>query len=186
MLWHWIWLAKIIDSSKASLKAVLLHIGNTFASLLLGHSVHLEDNYNDLSMILEKINNQHKISLLFMLTEQSSQRPPLERNWLTSSKCLNTWSKTLIPPDKVLTPFLHTKLGLMKHFVKSLHKDGKGHRYVPKSIRIQVKRKFLLAPTSKTVIRLPLFRNNRGHRKISMGLFQKCSAQFLGDTKHSL
>ncbi|GBN21312.1 hypothetical protein AVEN_108174-1 [Araneus ventricosus] len=45
-----------IDSSKTRLKAVLLHNGNSFSSLPLGHSVHLEENYNDLSMILEKIN----------------------------------------------------------------------------------------------------------------------------------
>ncbi|GBM13696.1 hypothetical protein AVEN_148214-1 [Araneus ventricosus] len=44
-----------IYSSKTSLKEVLLYIGNSFASLPLGH-VHLEENYNDLSMILEKIN----------------------------------------------------------------------------------------------------------------------------------
>ncbi|GBM25033.1 hypothetical protein AVEN_50368-1 [Araneus ventricosus] len=50
-----------IDSSKASLKAVLLHNGNSFASLFLGYSVHLEENYNDLSMILEKINyHEHR------------------------------------------------------------------------------------------------------------------------------
>ncbi|GBO42436.1 hypothetical protein AVEN_31654-1 [Araneus ventricosus] len=46
------------DSSKTSLKAVLLHIGNSFASLPLGHSMHLEENYNYLSLILEKINYQ--------------------------------------------------------------------------------------------------------------------------------
>ncbi|GBN17182.1 hypothetical protein AVEN_147661-1 [Araneus ventricosus] len=45
-----------IYSSKTSLKAVFLHNGNSFASLPLGHTVHLEENYNDLSMILEKIN----------------------------------------------------------------------------------------------------------------------------------
>ncbi|GBM00023.1 hypothetical protein AVEN_30745-1 [Araneus ventricosus] len=39
-----------IDSSKTSLKAVLLHNGNSFAPLSLGHSVHLEENYNDLSV----------------------------------------------------------------------------------------------------------------------------------------
>ncbi|GBN00048.1 hypothetical protein AVEN_192954-1 [Araneus ventricosus] len=50
-----------IDSSKTSLKTVLLHNGNSFASLPLGHSVHLEENYNDLSMILEKINyHEHR------------------------------------------------------------------------------------------------------------------------------
>ncbi|GBM11066.1 hypothetical protein AVEN_259757-1 [Araneus ventricosus] len=44
-----------IDSSKASLKAILLHNGKSFASFPLGHSLHLEENCNDLSMILEKI-----------------------------------------------------------------------------------------------------------------------------------
>ncbi|GBN48915.1 hypothetical protein AVEN_150706-1 [Araneus ventricosus] len=48
----------LIDSSETSLKAVLLHNGNSFASLPFGHSAHLAENYNDLSMILEKINYQ--------------------------------------------------------------------------------------------------------------------------------
>ncbi|GBN42456.1 hypothetical protein AVEN_265217-1 [Araneus ventricosus] len=47
-----------IDSSKTSFKAVLLPNGNSFTSLPLGHSVHLEENYNDLSMTFEKINYQ--------------------------------------------------------------------------------------------------------------------------------
>ncbi|GBM97385.1 hypothetical protein AVEN_105096-1 [Araneus ventricosus] len=47
-----------IDSSETSIKAVLLHNGNSFESLPLGHSVHLDENYKDLSMILEKINYQ--------------------------------------------------------------------------------------------------------------------------------
>ncbi|GBN02286.1 hypothetical protein AVEN_263056-1 [Araneus ventricosus] len=90
-----------IDSSKTRLEEVLLHNGNSFASLPLGHSLQMEENYNDLPMILEKINYQeyrwmvcgdfkmltmllvlagrlHKISLLPMLMGQSSQRPPLD------------------------------------------------------------------------------------------------------------
>ncbi|GBL92881.1 hypothetical protein AVEN_54548-1 [Araneus ventricosus] len=47
-----------IGSSKTSLKTVSLQNGNSFASLPLGHSVHLEENYNDLSVIPEKINYQ--------------------------------------------------------------------------------------------------------------------------------
>ncbi|GBL75008.1 hypothetical protein AVEN_219879-1, partial [Araneus ventricosus] len=53
-----------IDSSETSLKAVLLHNGELFASLPLGHSVHLEKNYNDLSMILEKINYKEHRSMV--------------------------------------------------------------------------------------------------------------------------
>ncbi|GBM21347.1 hypothetical protein AVEN_149916-1 [Araneus ventricosus] len=40
--WH-----LFIYSSKTSLKAVFLHNGNSFSSFSLGHSVHLEENYND-------------------------------------------------------------------------------------------------------------------------------------------
>ncbi|GBO32087.1 hypothetical protein AVEN_42455-1 [Araneus ventricosus] len=39
-------------------KAVLLHNDNSIASLPLGHSLQLEETYNDLTMILEKINDQ--------------------------------------------------------------------------------------------------------------------------------
>ncbi|GBO03258.1 hypothetical protein AVEN_24563-1 [Araneus ventricosus] len=49
-----------IDSSEKSLKAVLLQNGNSFASLPSGHMVHLEENNDDLSMILEKINYQER------------------------------------------------------------------------------------------------------------------------------
>ncbi|GBN35867.1 hypothetical protein AVEN_145467-1, partial [Araneus ventricosus] len=57
-----------IYSSKTSLKAVFLHNVNSFASLLLGHSVHLEENYNDLSMILEKVNYKEYCRDFKMLT----------------------------------------------------------------------------------------------------------------------
>lgn len=44
-----------IDSSKTSLKAVLLHNGNTHASLPVGHSVHMKENYENLEIFLNKI-----------------------------------------------------------------------------------------------------------------------------------
>jgi hypothetical protein len=44
-----------IDSSKSSLKVVLLHNGNNYNSLPIGHSVHLKESYEDLEMVLTKI-----------------------------------------------------------------------------------------------------------------------------------
>ena len=41
-----------IDSSKRSLKAVLLHNGNTYASLPVAHSVHLKECYENLEKLL--------------------------------------------------------------------------------------------------------------------------------------
>jgi hypothetical protein len=44
-----------IDSSKRSLKAVLLYRGDNCASLSIGHSVHLKESYENLELVLTKI-----------------------------------------------------------------------------------------------------------------------------------
>ncbi|GFV20682.1 uncharacterized protein TNCV_777271 [Trichonephila clavipes] len=44
-----------IDSSKRSLKAVLLHNGNRYASVPVGHSVHLKECYENIEFILNKL-----------------------------------------------------------------------------------------------------------------------------------
>ncbi|GFY17823.1 uncharacterized protein TNCV_1075581 [Trichonephila clavipes] len=44
-----------IDSSKRSWKAVLLHHGNRYASVPVGHSVHLKECYENLEFILNKL-----------------------------------------------------------------------------------------------------------------------------------
>jgi hypothetical protein len=43
-----------IDSSKRSLKAVLLHKGNNYASLPIGQRVHLKGSYENLELVLTK------------------------------------------------------------------------------------------------------------------------------------
>lgn len=43
-----------IDSSKRSLKAVLLHNGNFYASIPVGHSTYLKENYENLQELLLK------------------------------------------------------------------------------------------------------------------------------------
>jgi hypothetical protein len=49
-----------IDSSKRSLKVVLLHNGNRLASVPVAHSVHLKETYENLEQLLEKLNyKQH-------------------------------------------------------------------------------------------------------------------------------
>ena len=44
-----------IDSSKASLKCVLLHNGKRYTSISIGHSVHLKETYENMKMLLTKI-----------------------------------------------------------------------------------------------------------------------------------
>jgi len=45
-----------IDSSKLSLKAVLLHNDNTRPSIPVGHSVHNKESYEDMKILMEAIN----------------------------------------------------------------------------------------------------------------------------------
>jgi hypothetical protein len=45
-----------VDSSKLSLKAILLHNGNTLPSIPLGHSVHNKESYKNLKILMEAVN----------------------------------------------------------------------------------------------------------------------------------
>jgi hypothetical protein len=45
-----------IDLSKRSLKAVLLHNGSKYASVPVGHSVHLKESYENLALVLTTLN----------------------------------------------------------------------------------------------------------------------------------
>ena len=53
-----------IDSSKASLKAVLLHNGSKFPCVQLAHAVHMEETYEKLQVLLQKIRfEEHRWSI---------------------------------------------------------------------------------------------------------------------------
>ena len=43
-----------IDSSAKSLKAVLVHNGNQYPSILVGYSVHLKEDYDNVKTLLQK------------------------------------------------------------------------------------------------------------------------------------
>jgi hypothetical protein len=47
-----------IDSSKLSLKAVLLHNGNVLPSIPIGHAVHMNESYDNMKKLLNCINYQ--------------------------------------------------------------------------------------------------------------------------------
>ena len=44
-----------IDSSKRSLKCVLLHIGNKLGSIPVGHSVNMKEKYASVEIVLERL-----------------------------------------------------------------------------------------------------------------------------------
>lgn len=147
-----------IDSSKRSLKVVLLHNGNRYASIPIGHSVHLKEQYDNLQFVLQKIKyDDHKwimcgdLKVISMILGQQggyTKFPCFLCEWDSRDKenhwkkkewpqrlslepgVKNVLQKPLIEPTKVLLPPLHIKLGLMKQFVKALPKDGKCFQYI--------------------------------------------------------
>lgn len=147
-----------IDSSKRSLKAVLLHNGNKYASVPVGYSVYLTETYKNLETLLKAIEyKEHDwmicgdLKILCMLLGQQSgytKFPCFLCEWDSRTRDLH-WTKTkwkartslepglkniihesLIDPAKVLLPPLHIKLGLMKPFVKALNKEGDCFKYL--------------------------------------------------------
>jgi len=146
-----------IDSSTRSLKAVLLHNGNQYAPLPVGHSVVLNEEYHNLRFLLEKLsydihkwqmwrfkNNDDFIrstkwiyKICFICQWDSRARNehyirkdwPLRGNLTPGSK--NIIKKSLIPTDKVILPPLHIKLGLVKQFVKAMKTaESKAFMYI--------------------------------------------------------
>ena len=147
-----------IDSSKRSLKAVLLHNTNVYASIPVAHSVVIKEEYTNLKTVLEKIKyTEHRwqicgdLKILTILLGQQSgyTKNPcflcewdsrdrtnhyIRKEWPTRTSLQpgskNIINEPLVEPSKVLLPPLHIKLGLMKQWVKALNKNGECYQYL--------------------------------------------------------
>lgn len=148
-----------IDSSKVSLKVVLLHNGNKHASIPIGHSSTLKETYDNMDIVLKKINySAHKwlicgdlkiISILlgqqggftlnpcYLCQWNSRERAShwtkvYEKRMLCTSQ-RNVKHKALVDPQDVIIPPLHIKLGIMKQFTKALPYDGHTYKFIRKT-----------------------------------------------------
>lgn len=147
-----------IDSSKLSLKAVLLHNGNSLPSIPVGHAVHMKETYANMKLLLEAIRyKDHQwqicgdlkvIAILLgmqlgytkyccFLCEWDSRARSSHYNrkdWTPRETLqpgeMNVQHSPLVDRSKILLPPLHIKLGLMKNFVKGMNKDGAAFKYL--------------------------------------------------------
>ena len=147
-----------IDSSKRSLKCVLLHNGNLYGSIPLGHSTTLKEKYDEIKFVLEKNSyNQHQwiicvdlkmVAFLLGLQSGYTKFPCFlclwdsrarkehwtRKDWPVRSDLipgsLNVLAPPLVERSKIVFPPLHIKLGIMKQFVKALEKDGDCFKYI--------------------------------------------------------
>lgn len=149
-----------IDSSKRSLKGVLLHNMNHYAAIPIAHSTTMKEGYESLKNILKAIQyNKHKwlicgdlkVSGLLLGQQSGFTKTPCylclwdsrdrdkhytDHKW-PERKSLkvgehNIIEKPLVNPKNVLIPPLHIKLGIIKQFVKALDKDGRCFKYIEK------------------------------------------------------
>lgn len=147
-----------IDSSKVSIKGVLLHNTNVYAPVPIAHSTIMQEKYESMQVLLEKIDyKSHEwqicgdLKIITMLLGQQSgftKYPcylclwdsrnrkdhykdiqwPSRSSFEPGSK--NIINESLVNPSKILIPPLHIKLGLMKQFVKALDKTGQCFLYL--------------------------------------------------------
>jgi len=151
-----------IDSSKRSLKCVLLHNGNKYGSIPIAHSTKMKEQYDIIALVLEKIKyHEHQWVICvdlkmvnFLLGQQSGHTKypcflclwdsrdktqhwvrkewPRRENMDVGEK--NIINDPLVPREKIIFPPLHIKLGLMKQFVKALDKNGSCFAYIGKTM----------------------------------------------------
>ena len=147
-----------IDSSVRSLKCVLLHNGNKYASIPIAHSTSMKEEYESIKQILEKLAyHEHQWEICvdlkmvnFLLGQQSGYTKypcflclwdsrARNEHWTTKQWAprnemklgeQNVINRPLVAREKIILPPLHIKLGLMKQFVKSLNRDGTCFRYL--------------------------------------------------------
>lgn len=147
-----------IDSSKYSLKVVLLHNGNKQPSIPIAYGINLKETYVVMKDVLEKINyKKHSwnicgdlkvIAILlgmqlgytkymcFLCEWDSRARDKhyVTKEWKKRSNLTpgekNLIHEPLVKSNKILLPPLHIKLGLMKNFVKAMKKESPGFLYI--------------------------------------------------------
>lgn len=147
-----------IDSSKTSLKAVLLHNGNEHPSIPLAYAAHMKETYANMELLLQMIQYERyswhicgdlKVIALvlglqlgytkfccFLCEWDSRDREnhfvkkqwPKRLNLKPGEK--NVLYQPLVNPEKIYLPPLHIKLGLMKNFVKAMDRHGEGFHYL--------------------------------------------------------
>lgn len=139
-----------IDSSKTSLKAVLLHKDNLKPSIPIAYSIETKENYDVLKTILRNVEyNKHTwkiccdlkvvailrglqagyIKHMCFICDWDSRHKGdqyLNHTWMnrdvSKNSNANVIQEPLVPQDKVLLPPLHIKLGIVKSFLKTVGK----------------------------------------------------------------
>ncbi|XP_076367169.1 uncharacterized protein LOC143255416 [Tachypleus tridentatus] len=147
-----------LDCSKQSLKCVLLHNGNVYAAVPIGHSVYLREEYNDIKTVIDLLKyHEHNWTTCvdlkmvnFLLGQQRGftkypcylcmwDSRAREKHWSQKEWPIretlkagmpNIVNDPIVSREKIIFPPLHIKLGLMKQFMKALNTDGECFQHI--------------------------------------------------------
>jgi len=136
----------LIDSSKLSLKAVLLHNGKTLPSIPVGHSVHNKESHENMKILMEAINYDKfkwqicgdlKVIALLLGIQQGFTKYCCyicewdnrvlslhysTKDWPARKSLepgiMNVENQPLVGLSEILFPSIHLKVGLTKKFCK--------------------------------------------------------------------
>lgn len=142
-----------IDSSKRTLKAVLLHIDNAKNSVPVAVSTDTKETYNSMKLILEAVKyNEHQwkicadlkvitilsglqcgytknMCFLCLWNSRYKGNQYAKKDWMLREHFelhqANVINIPLVPKEKILLPPLHIKLGIVKNFIKALNPEGR-------------------------------------------------------------
>ena len=144
-----------LDSSKRSLKCVILHNGIVYGAIPVDHLVHLREDYDDMRMVIDLLKYQEHNWIIcvdlkmvnFLLGQQKGftkfpriwdsrtrDRHWVQRDWpirdTLEADMLNIIQDPIVNRDKIIFPPFHIKLGLMKQFVKALENVGECFQHI--------------------------------------------------------
>ena len=148
----------LLNSSKRSLKCVLLHNGNKNGAVPIGHPTVLKEQQNDIITVMDLLKyHQHGwiicvdlkmvsfqlgqqkgytkfLCFLCMWDSQNRENHWTQKEWpkrdTLKAGMQNVIHEPIVSRDKIIFPLLHIKLGLMKQFVKALHLDGECFQHI--------------------------------------------------------
>jgi hypothetical protein len=138
-----------------------LHNGKNYASLPIGHSVHIKESYENIELALAKIGfathdwmicGDMKVMCMLLGQQDGYTKYPCfmcewdsrarsqhwkQKHW-TLRTSLEPGSKNIlrnriVDRKKILLPPLHIKLGIMKQFFKALPETGNCFKYLCKT-----------------------------------------------------
>lgn len=178
-----------IDGSSKSLKFILLHNGNKLASIPVAYTRKYKESRSSIERILKAMKYDDYgflicadfkvICILLGMQGGFTKFPCFICLWDSRARKLhytdhvwplreelkvgdhNVVAEALVPREKIIFPFLHIKLGLMKQFVKALNREQECFQYIvasfPELSAEKVKAGIFTGPQIRKLVNDPNF-----------------------------